>query len=298
MGDGFQRGLWGNGSHGDPGPDVALPAAAADALLDGRLALVPAEFRPLADTVAALCGPPSEAELRGEARARAAYRALGPAALHGPGAHTLPLELRAASRPRRAGRSMRARHRTTVSTRPPGRRGMGGRLGLVSGVATAVIALAVGFAYAGGAFSSHVTSQGSAASPSSGHPSASVGGGAGVAGVSAAQAPKDRPTATSSAPADASQALCEAWLQNPWRPGVKNWDKEDFDKLSTLAGSPQMVLYYCWTKLPKDDWGSSHYPARYSDGRWAWTPGSGQPTPGDGNSQGGDNSQRGAQNHS
>src|SRR5690348_12398209 len=98
MGDGFQRGMWVNGSHGDPDPDVPLPAATADALLDGQLALVPWEFRPLADTVAALCGPPSEAELGGEARARAAYRSLTSGTLPGPASssHTLPLEFRAA----------------------------------------------------------------------------------------------------------------------------------------------------------------------------------------------------------
>jgi hypothetical protein len=290
----------GNGSHGDPGPDDLLPAAAADALLDGHLALASEELRSLADTVAALCGPPSEAELRGEARARAAYRAVRPGVLHDPGApshrHTLPLELRAASRHRRTGRSMRARHRSTGSARPhppSGRRGMGGRLGLVSGVAAAVIAAAAGFAYAGGAFSTHVKSLSSAAPPSSAHPSASASGSAGVAGISAAHAPKDKPAPTataaaSNAPADTPQALCEAWLKNPWRPWVKNWDDEDFDKLSTLAGSPQMVLFYCWTKLPRDYWGSApgfHYPPGYSNGHWDWTPGSKPPAQGNGPSQ-------------
>jgi hypothetical protein len=162
---------------------------------------------------------------------------------------------------------------------------MGGRLGLVSGVATAVIAAAVGLAYAGGAFSTHVKSPSSAAPPSSAYASASSGGGAGVAGISATHAPKDKPTptataATSNASADTPQALCEAWLKNPWRPGVKNWDDEDFDKLSTLAGSPQMVLFYCWKKLPRDYWGPApvfRYPPGYRNGHWAWTPGSNPP---------------------
>jgi hypothetical protein len=301
MGDGFQRGLWGIGSYGDPDPDVSLPATTLDALLDGQLALVPAEFRSLADTVAALCGPPSAAELRGEPRARAAYRALGSAAHHGPGARTLPLELPDASRPRRAGR---ARHRSTGSTRPPGRPWTGARLGMVSGVAAAVIALTLGVAYAGGVFSANVKSQSSAAPPSSARPGASASGSANVAGVSATHAPKDTPTptataATSGSPAGTPLALCEAWLQNPWRPGAKNWDNQDFDKLSALAGGPQMVLFYCWTNLPKSYWGSVHYLPRYSDGHWAWPPGGKLPLPVNGNSQdglsdSGGNSQGGA----
>src|SRR5260370_233013 len=169
MGDGFQRRFWGSGSQGDPDPDFPLPEAVADALLDGQLALVPAEYRPLADAVAALSGPPSAAELTGEARARAAYRAFGSGALDDPGvqSHTLPLELAPAGRPRR---SQRARHRSGP-TRPPGRRVMRGRLGLVSGVAAAVIVIAGGLAYATGGFTSHATSQNSAESSSSADPS-------------------------------------------------------------------------------------------------------------------------------
>jgi hypothetical protein len=178
---------------------------------------------------------------------------------------------------------------------------MGGRLGLVSGVAAAIIAAAAGLAYAGGAFSAHVKNLSSAAPPSSAHPSASASGGGRVAGISAAHAPKDKPAptataATSNAPAATPQALCEAWLKNPWRPGVKNWDDEDFAKLSALAGSPQMVLYYCSTKLPRDYWGSApffHYPQGYNNGHWAWTPDSNSPAQGNGPSQGSGDSSAG-----
>jgi hypothetical protein len=161
-----------------------------------------------------------------------------------------------------------------------------------------VIAIAVGVAYAGGAFSIHGKSPGSAASPSSTHPSPSASGGADVAGISATHAPKATPKPTpvggDSVAAETPQALCEAWLKDPWRPGVKNWDDEDFDKLSTLAGGPQMVLFYCWKNLPRGFWGSwpfFRFPPRYSNGHWDWTPGNQPPASGDGNSQGGANSQ-------
>lgn len=298
MGDGFLRGAGGDGSHGDPGPDVLLPAATAEDLLNGHLLLVPEEFRPLMDTVTALCGPPSAAELRGEAQARAAFRALRSGTLddQGVSSHTLPLELREANGSSRSRRSARARHRSTQSTRPRSRRGTGGRLGLVSSVAVVVIAAVAGFAYAGGAFSAHVKTVNVAESPSGVRPSHSASQSAGVAGVSASPTPTDQLSPTegagvSNASADTGQALCRAWLQNPWQPHVKNWDDDDFDKLSTLAGSPQLVLFYCWKILPRDYWGTGpafHYPQRYSNGHWAWVPDDKPPTPGNGPSQGGD----------
>jgi hypothetical protein len=270
----------------------------AEDLLNGHLLLVPEEFRPLADTVTALCGPPSAAELRGEAQARAAFRALRSGALDDPGvsSHTLPLELRAANGSRRSRRGVRARHRSTGSTRPLSRRGPGGRLGFLGGVAAVVIAAVVGLAYAGGAFSAHVKTPSAAAPPSGGRPSDSASGSAGVAGVSASQAPAVKPAPASTAgagnaPADTGQALCAAWLKNPWQPGVKNWDDDDFNKLSTLAGGPQLVLFYCWKELPRDYWGTGpalNYPPGYSNGHWAWTPGNKPPAPGKDPSQGGD----------
>ena len=284
MGDGFQRGLWGSGPYGDPDPDAALPEAVADALLDGKLALVPADYRPLTDAMAALCGPPSAAELSGEARARAAYRTLGSGMLDEPGvrSHTLPLDLTPAARPHRAGR---ARHRSSGPTRPPGRRVMGGRLGLVSGVAAAVIAVTGGFAYATGAFHGHLASRNSAQPSSTVSPSVAIGDGAGLKTASTPMplhtttAPA---TATGSPPTDTPRALCEAWLKNPWQPNAKDWDEEDFDKLSALAHCPQWVLWYCAKILPGYQWGAKpdvHYPARYSTGRWWWTPDGKAPVP-------------------
>jgi hypothetical protein len=298
MGEGFLRGAWGDGSHGDPGPDVLLPAVTAEDLLNGHLLLVPGEFRPLADTVTALGGPPSAAELRGEAQARAAFRALRSGTLDEPGvsSHTLPLALRAANGSSRGRRTARARHRSTESTRPRSRREAGGRLGLVSGVAAVVIAAVVGLAYAGGVFSARVNTVNVAEPPSGVRPSDSASQSAGVAGVSASPTPAGQPTPTgaagaSNASADMGQALCRAWLQNPWQPGVKNWDDDDFNKLSTLAHGPQMVLMYCWKILPRDYWGAGpalHYPQRYSNGHWAWVPDDKPPAPGNVPSQGGD----------
>jgi hypothetical protein len=298
MGDGFPRGAWGDGAHGDPGPEVLLPAVTAEDLLNGHLLLVPEEFRPLADTVAALGGPPSAVELREEAQARAAFRALRSGTLDDPGmsSHTLPLELRAANGSSRSRRSARARHRSTGSTRPPSRRGAGARLGFVSGVTAVVIAAVVGFAYAGGVFSAHVKTVNVAASPSGVRPSDSASGSAGVAGVSASPTPADQPTPTvdvgvGNASADRDQALCRAWLKNPWWPGVKNWDHEDFNTLSAIAGGPQMVLFYCWKKLPRDYGGTGpalHYPPGYGNGHWASMPDIKPPAPGNGPAQGGD----------
>jgi len=171
---------------------------------------------------------------------------------------------------------------------------MRGRLGLVSGVAAAVIAVAGGLAYATGSFTGHVTSRSSAAASSSADPSKP---GNNVGGLNTASpavplhTTTARPASAGSSVTDTSQALCKAWLDNPWRPGAKDWDEEDFDKLSGLAGSPQLVLFYCWTKLPPDYWGPKpaiRYPARYFGGRWAWTPPDGKAQgPGNSGSSGG-----------
>ena len=111
--------------------------------------------------------------------------------------------------------------------------------------------------------------------------------------MSAAHAPRATPSpspaATGTASGETPQALCEAWLKDPWRPGVKTWDREDFDQLSTLAGSPQLVLFYCWTQLPMSYWRTvplPHFPSHSDNGHWAW-PAGGKPAPGDGSSQGG-----------
>jgi hypothetical protein len=278
MGEGFQRGLWDSGSHGDPDPGATLPPAVADALLNGQPWLVPAEFRLLTDTVAALAGPPSEAELRGEPRARAAYRARGMS-------RTLPLEigsLEALPGGRRR-RAPRARHRVPASARPPGRRVAGGRVGVVSGIAAAVIAVAGGIAFAAGVFPSHVKDPSPAAVRSSAGPNATTASNAGLNGQGTPVPKVTTPSAQAGATADGPRQWCEEWLKNPWRPGDKEWDKADFDKLTAKAHGPQFVLWYCVKLLPAGYFGAkpgTGYPARYNNGPWWWVPGGKEPGPG------------------
>ena len=272
MGDGFQLGFQGSGARGDAGPDAVLPDAVADALLDRQADLVPEELAALADTLAALAGPASMAELSGEDRVRAAFRALGSGTPEDPAtaSRTLLMDIPPGSRPRRRAR---ARHRAAASTRPPGRRGLAGRLRLVSGAAVALIVIAGGIAFATGAFSPRAREQVTAQPASSAGPRVSPAANPTLHGVASRE---PTPTAASGS-AGTPQAMCQAWLKNPWRPGSKDkdWDEADFDKLSALAGSPRDVLYYCWTQLPKDYWQSQppvHYPPRSSSGRWDWTP--------------------------
>jgi hypothetical protein len=272
MGDGFQLGFRGSGARGDAGPDAVLPDVVADALLERQLGLVPEEFAALAAALAALAGPASTAELCGEDRARAAFRALGSGTPEDPAwaSRTLPMDIPPAGRPRRRAR---AKHRAAASTRPPGRRGLSGRLGLVSGAAMALIAIAGGIVFAAGAFSPRVKDQVAAGPTSSAGPRVSAAAKPTLHGVASRE---PTPTAASGA-VGTPQALCQAWLKDPWRPGSKDkdWDEADFDKLSALAGSSRNVLYYCWTQLPKDYWQSqpfAQYPPRPNSGRWDWTP--------------------------
>ena len=269
MGDGFQLGFQGSGALGDAGPDAVLPDAVADALLDRQLGLVPEEFAALADTLAALAGPASTAELSGEDRVLAAFRAIGSGTPEDPAMASRTL-IPSASRLRRRAR---AKHRAATSARPPGRRRLSGRAGLVSGVAVALVAIAGGIVFAAGAFSPRAKDQVTAEPTSSAGPRVSAAANPTLHGV-ASREPTPTPT-TASGAVDTPQAMCQAWLKNPWRPGSKAWDEADFGKLSTLAGSPTSVLYYCSTQLPKDYWQSqpsAHYPPRSSSGRWDWTP--------------------------
>jgi hypothetical protein len=283
MGDGFQLGFLGSGAHGEAGPDAVLPDAVADALLDRQPALVPEEFAALADVLAALAAPASTAERSGEERVRAAFRALGTGTPQDPAAasRTAATGIPRAGRPRRRAR---AKHRAAASARPPGRRRLGNRVGLASGAAVAIIAIAGGIVFAAGAFSPRAKYQVTAEPSSSPGPRVSAAAGPALHGVAASREPA--PT-TASIVAGTAQAMCQAWLKDPWRPGSRNWDEADFDKLSALAGGPRNVLYYCWTQLPKDYWQSQppvNYPPRSSNGRWDWTPPGGKaqwpPVPG------------------
>jgi hypothetical protein len=244
-----------------------LPDAVADALLGRQPGLVPEEFAALADTLAALAGPASTAELSGEDRVRAAFRALGSGTPEDPAMASRTL-IPPAGRPRRRAR---AKHRAAAPARPPGRGRLSGRIGVVSGAAVALIAIAGGIVLAAGPFSPRAKDHVTAEPASSTGPRLSAAANPTLHGVASRE---PTPTAASGA-VSTPQAMCQAWLKDPWRPGSKDWDEADFDKLSALAGSPKNVLYYCSTQLPKDYWQSQppvHYPPRSSSGRWDWTP--------------------------
>jgi hypothetical protein len=295
-----------------------LPEVASEALLDEYLVgprdqglpparPLPSELRPLGETLTALSGAPSLSEFRGEAAAMAAFRA----GFQGGEAYTLPLEVPhdlAGRRPHQA------RHRAPAGTRPGSRRPAGRpparrRIGLTAVAAAALAAVIGTFAYSGhlpGPFqnAAHVAiGAPSARTSPSAHPDGSAGGGTGLTGPSATQAPTPTPTPapTSGTAQEGPRQWCEAYFANPWKPGSTSWDKADFEKLAKVARGPQWVLWYCFKLNQEDGHGSPsgdshHYPDGYEGGPWAWIPGSQGNGPafranvsrqGDGNSQSG-----------
>ena len=312
MRDSFWPGNRGSGSPGDPYLDALLPEVASEALLDEYLVgphdrglpparPLPAELRPLGETLTALSGAPSLSEFRGEAAAMAAFRA----GFQGGEAYTLPLEVPhdlAGRRPHQA------RHRAPGGARPGSRRPAGRpparrRIGLTAVAAAALAAVIGTFAYSGhlpGPFqnAAHVAIGAPSAKTSpSARPGGSARGGAGVAGQQVTPAPTPAPTAAPDGP----RQWCQRYFADPWRPGSTSWDKSDFEKLAKAAKGPQLVLRYCAKYLDQGDGHGTpgdahHYPDGFYGGQWAWIPGSQGSGPafranvsgqGDGNSQSG-----------
>jgi hypothetical protein len=271
MGAGFPLGHRGLGPLGDPDPDSLLPEAIAEAILDDRpldgrvlRGPLPAEIRPLVETVGALRAAPTAAELRGHAQAMAAFREVSGSSGSAGLARTLQLEVPHHRADRRA---RRARHRAPGRTRPVGHQ-TAKRLALTVAGAAALFVILGLIAYSGylpGPFqrAAHVATGGSAAKrSSSAAPSRLATGPGGLAGSSATPAasptPSSTPTPTTkpSAAGRTAAKLCQAYFSDPLR------DMIDFRKLSMAAGGPLNVLRYCQPYL---SYGQIHWPPGTSD---------------------------------
>jgi hypothetical protein len=281
MGAGFPFGHRDLGPQGDPDLDAWLPEAVAEAILDGRpidgrvlRGPLAGEIRPLVEAVGALRGESAAAELRGHARAMAAFREVsGPDETAGL-AHTRRLEVQ---RPRADRRTSRARHRAPGKTRPAGRP-PAKRLALTTVGALALVVILGLVAYSGYLprpfqRDARVATGGSAATRSpSVPPSHAVTGPGGLAGsgetpaASPTPSTAPTPTRTPSAAGQAAAKLCQDYFTDPVR------DMGDFQKLSKAAGGPMNVLKYCLQYL--------------EDGQMRWPPGIGGP-PGSGRGNGG-----------
>ncbi len=218
-----------------------------DVVLSGETADIPLALRSVADTLAALRGAPSPAELSGEATIMAEFRALGLGEAGRPAgpAQTLELPALPADRsPRRAARH-RARRRGVPS--------VSRRAGALMGVAAAVL---IGVVVAFGSLPGPIrgfTHMGrtSTVSPSSAHPSGGNFPSPGLQATGAATTPD--PTATRSqvvpSPTPSSQAsrLCQELYGYHTHPESWGSWKSLYQQLSTLAGSSNFVRVsqYC-----------------------------------------------------
>jgi hypothetical protein len=283
MDDSFEGGAWADGSPGDPELDALLRAGVAEFLLAGDTRAVPAELRPLGETLAALRAAPSVTEFHGEEAAMAFFRSLHGASRRGASrrgtaayGHTLPLEVPAGMA---AGRPRRARHAApgrTRSTRRPSARKPRGRLGLTSVAAAALVVIVGIFAYSGnlpGPFQNAVHIIGAPVRHhETGHPSPSEAAGRLNGGATLAPTPTASQAGTGAA---GPQEWCREYFTNPWRPGSKNWDRQDFQKLAKAANGPRWVLKFCIKYLTAPGWSPGHgyrFPPGWEGGSWAWIP--------------------------
>jgi hypothetical protein len=215
-----------------------------DAVLSGEFANAPDALRPVADTLAALCGPPAQAELDAEAAARAAFRthAGGELVTRIPRARTVD----DGSRPRSH------RHRRRVSPRVRWQ-----AVALIGGAAAAVAFVALS-----GVLSGHGGQQGTSQDPAASttaRQSATGSPKSGVLGSGATSHPtptvsvghQSATTPAASVPAPDPKTLCKEYfgfLQHST--GHKSEAEDDnLKQLSRLAHGKPRVYGYCYQLL-------------------------------------------------
>jgi hypothetical protein len=276
-------------------------------MLDGRAVAVPTDLRPVGEALAALRAAPSATEFHGEEAALAAFRSIRGLAASGSArapwtagpASTVPLEIPPGMADRRSrGARHAAPRRARFARRPPARPSAGGRLGLATAAAAALVLIMGIFAYSGHLpepiqSAAHVViGAPSAQQHATTRPTALATGGGRLSGSSATPV-AIRPTATTTtaAPSGSTSAAptspkqdakqwCQAYFKDPWRQGSKSWDMSDFTKLAKAAGGARWVLKYCLPYLTGQPW-SRHgfrFPTGFDGGSWAWPP-SGEANP-------------------
>lgn len=225
---------------------------ALDSLLSGDFTDLPPSLRPVADTLNALRAAPSPRELRGEAAARAQFRAVRQESLPGPG-ESRTLVMPVVPSQRRRGAHVRAVRRRSFRTRA---------LGLTA--AAAVLLLAVAVTYTGNLPSGlQRIAHNTIAAP----PSRTLWGGPATGGVQTASASPVVPTTAppvqtpaSQAPSAASGAharkvLCKQFWSDleHARPGRMSWQTPRYLQLITAAGGAQKVFSYCYPVWASQD---------------------------------------------
>jgi hypothetical protein len=252
---------------------------ALDSLLSGDPD-VPESLRPVADTLNALRAAPSARELRGEAAARAQFRALSQEARWGAD-DPRTLEMPAVPSQRRRGAPVRAVRRRQSRTRLAG----------LAAAAAVLVAAVVAVTYTGYLPSrlQSIAHQTISAPPvrapsdpgTSGLQSASARPVAPSTTAPAASAPASQAPAPS-AGAPGKSALCEQFWSDlkharpgrPGRPGRMPWETPRYGQLVAAAGGPRKVFAYCypvWEQRDAPEYGRlpsypPYFPRQWGDG--------------------------------
>jgi hypothetical protein len=256
-----------------------------DALLSGQTGTAPLALQPVAGTLAALRAAATQRELSGEARARAAFRALAPGTSAPPplswatGAEhaavtSHPLVLPpAGDRPPRAARHRHRRPRPAAE----GARRPGIAVTTAAAAALIVVAAAVTGALTGSIGDLTSFGRQPASATASARAASQSPGSQGLLATGAARDRPPTPKATASAPAPTPRptsgpgALCREYAGYFGRPLTKGQQKAAmalYGQLSKLAGSPDAakVYEYCLRFLDnpldgRSPWGPDGAPA-------------------------------------
>ena len=212
-------------------------------MLAGEVADVPVALRSVADALAALRADPTPAELRGEAKVMAQFRALGPgqAAHRGEPAPTLVLPAQA------DGRRRAARHRgRRRAVRPKRRRRTGVLLGTAAAAAVVLTAAFSGSLPSPIDHLAHLARSPSSA-PTTAHGTTNSSSPK-ADSTSASQEPTGSPSATGSATSGLSRAAaCREYYGYYMHPADPSAEASLGRQLSEMAGSqdPHKVFRYC-----------------------------------------------------
>lgn len=214
-----------------------------DVLLSGEVTDIPVALRPLADALTALKGPPTLAELRGEATIMADFRAQAKSSVPSRSAHpreraeTLELlALQSGSRPRRG-----ARHRV----RRPANRRFGAFL-----MAAAAAVIVGAAAFTGNLPGPHLLSTSSRAASSATRPTSPNLQDRSASSVPAGpqQGKRSSPSPSPSAGVSTNGgALCRTFFSSFEHAanGQQWWKLPDYGQLSAEAGGPSHILGFC-----------------------------------------------------
>jgi hypothetical protein len=286
----------------DGGPDP-YDGWDLEGMLSGANVWLPDGMRPVAGTLSALRAAPTQAELAGEASARAAFRQFMRAngtASGRPGrgpvdGHTLILPAQG------AGGGSHVVTRPRHSHRRPSRRGRwqpkalaGAAVGAVVVVVVGGVALAGGFSGAGGHPGTPARGSSAVGTTPAGHSGSNGLEGAASKQPTAHPATSDSNGQQPGGGTDSAAALCQQYLASFTHHGSQS-DRtkgdDAFRQLSDLVGDPRRVFGYCvrlqqpWVMTPKGPGADLNGPRLAPPGDSQGAPGSDSPQDLQGNDQ-------------